>query len=129
MSSDALAITVTAQTDRYDENDDRWLAQVAEFRHELRVETGCVQVAAVPTPGMKGGLDQIILSLGSAGAFTTTIEMLRIWLARDRTRSVHAVWTDDQGASREVTLSAENADSTTLAPLVEALARKIEATS
>ncbi|SDJ48636.1 hypothetical protein SAMN05444157_3601 [Frankineae bacterium MT45] len=129
MSSNALALTVTAQTDRYDENDDRWLAQVAEFRHDLRVETGCVQLAAVSAPGMKGGLDQIILSLGSAGAFTTTIEMLRIWLARDRTRSLHALWTDDDGTQREVTFSAENADSRTLAPLVEALAHKIEASS
>lgn len=127
MSSDALVVTLSARTDRYDADDDRWVDQVAELRRSLRSETGAVQPAPAAVPGMKGAVDQLILALGSAGAFTATVEMLRVWLARDRTRSLHAEWIDDTGTQREVTLSAQNADSRTLAPLVEALSRKIGA--
>jgi membrane-associated two-gene conflict system component 1 (EACC1) len=129
MTSDALEVTLSARTDRYDADDDRWLDQVAELRRTLRQETGAVQAAPAAVAGMKGAVDQLILALGSAGAFTTTVEMLRVWLARDKTRSVHAEWTDENGTHCEATLSAENADSTTLAPLVEALSRKIGAVS
>lgn len=129
MDSNALAVTLTAQTERYSEDDERWLTQVAELHHQLRSETGAGIRSGVPVPGTKGMVDQLILALGSAGAFTTTIEMLRVWLARDRTRTVRACWTDDAGVERCVTLSADGADSATLAPLVEAAAQRMGATS
>jgi hypothetical protein len=127
MDSNAFAVTLALSTQRYSEDDDRWLQQVADLHRQLRSETG----GGVPPPasaaGMKGSIDELILALGSAGAFTTTVEMLRVWLSRDKTRSVTARWTDDDGTQQEVTLSADGADSATLAPLVEALAHKIGA--
>jgi hypothetical protein len=129
MDSNSLAVTLIPSTQRYSEDDDRWLQQVADLHQQLRSETGAGVPAQASAPGMKGSIDELILALGSAGAFTTTVEMLRVWLSRDRTRSVKAGWTGRDGIRQEVTLSADGADSATLAPLVEALAHKIEASS
>ena len=124
----ALAVSFTARTERYSDDDDRWLLQVAELNRTLREETGAAVRPDAAAPGTKGAVDQLILALGSAGAFTTTIEMLRVWLSRDRTRSVEARWTDGDGVMQCVSLSADMADSKTLAPLVAAVAQRIGAT-
>jgi Effector Associated Constant Component 1 len=129
MSTDTLAVTLTSHTDRYHEDDERWIAQVAELRRELRIETGAVQLPPASEPGKKGSVDQLVLALGSADVFSTALAMLGVWLARDKTRSVKAKWTDDAGVERQVTLSADNADAKTLAPLVEAVARRISTDS
>jgi Effector Associated Constant Component 1 len=127
MPSQQIAITLTAHNDRFDDDDDRWLAQLAELRRELRVETGAVTDGSTPIPGTKGSIDQLILTLGSAGVFTAAVETVRLWLSRDRLRTVQVSWQGDDGRQHEVHLSADNATSTTLAPLVEAVARRVEA--
>jgi hypothetical protein len=126
---DSLAVTITSHTDRYDEDDERWITQVAELRHDLRVETGSVQPSPPSLSGKKGSVDQIILALGSADVFTTALAMFKVWLARDKTRSLKANWIDENGIERSVTFSADNAGPTTLAPLIEAVAAQVSPVS
>jgi hypothetical protein len=83
-----LDIGLLPRSDRYDEEDERWREQVADLVHELRVETDAMKVSRTPVPGTKGSVDELILTLGSAGVFTTAVDVLRAWLARDKTRSV-----------------------------------------
>jgi hypothetical protein len=45
--------------------------------------------------GIKGGLDQIALELASPATVTGLVAVLRLWLRRDRKRSVHVKVTSD----------------------------------
>ena len=77
-----LEVGLVALNERYDDDDPRWRDQVADLVHELRRETESVQSRRAPVPGTKGTVDQLILALGSAGAFTAAVDVVRAWLAR-----------------------------------------------
>ena len=49
--------------------------------------------------GTKGGADQVIVALGSAGSFTAVVDCLRAWLGRDRDRRIDVRWVEN-GAER-----------------------------
>lgn len=66
--------------------------------------------------GAKGGPETIILALGTSGAFTFALNVIREWLRRDRSRSLHVAWTSD-GVRRQLTLQAEATDSDTFKEL------------
>ena len=125
--ADNLDINLVPRSDRYDDEDDRWRDQVADLVHELRVETEAVKVARMPVAGTKGSLDQLVLSLGSAGVFTAALDVMRIWLARDRTRSIELKYQDRQGKVQHLSVTAEHADEHALAPVIAAVAAQIEA--
>ena len=118
-----MDVSVVARNGRYAADDHRWLDQVAGLVRELRREAGPVHVHRTPVPGTKGAVDQLILTLGSAGAFTATVEIVRLRLARDRHRSVELTVTDAAGRERVVTATAENAGADALAPLIAAVSR------
>jgi hypothetical protein len=124
---DNLDINLVPHSDRYDRDDDRWLDQVADLVHELRVETEAIKVSRDPVAGTKGSLDQLVLSLGSAGVFTTALDVMRIWLSRDRTRSIELKYQDRQGKEQRLSVTAEHADEHALAPVIAAVAAQIEA--
>src|SRR5215472_18372667 len=89
---------------------------------DLRVETESLTVQRTPVPCTKGSLDQLILTLGSAGVFTTALDVLRIWLGRDKTRSVDLTYRDREGQEQHFSVTAQHADRETLAPLIAAVA-------
>jgi hypothetical protein len=124
---DNLDVNLVPHSDRFADDDDRWLDQVADLVHELRVETQAVRVARTPVAGTKGSLDQLVLSLGSAGVFTAALDVMRAWLARDRTRSIELTYQDRQGKQQRLSVTAEHADEHALAPVIAAVAAQIEA--
>jgi len=117
---ETLEIGLVARNDQYDDDDPRWLAQSATLVHDLRRDTGTVRLHRTPVPGTKGAVDQLILSLGSAGAFSVAVQLIGTWLKRDRHRSVELAFTDADGNPRSIRVSAENAGSDALAPLITA---------
>jgi hypothetical protein len=76
------------------------LVGVVEGALATRADASVTQAVA------KVGADAVILALGSAGAITAAVEALRLWLARDRRRSVQLSWTVG-GHHREVVLAAD----------------------
>jgi hypothetical protein len=124
-----LDVTLVPHSDKYEDDDDRWRDQVADLVRELRLETEALAVARTPVPGTKGALDQLVLTLGSAGVFTTAVDVLRAWLARDRTRSVELEYRDGRGEHQRLSVTAENAGEEALAPLVAAVAARIQGAS
>lgn len=120
--SGPLEIGLITKNDRYYEDDPRWLAQSAALVQELRRETGPVRLRRTPVPGTKGAVDQLVLSLGTAGAFSLAVQLINSWLSRDKHRSVEISFTDGEGNPRSVRVSAENAGSDALAPLIKAAA-------
>src|SRR5262245_40008575 len=122
-----VTIGLVPNSARYDADDDRWRDQVADLVRELKVETDALTVAHTPVPGTKGSLDSLVLALGSAGVFTTALDVLRVWLARDKTRSVDLSYTDRDGKRQRLNVTAMNSGSDTLAPVIAAVADQIEA--
>jgi hypothetical protein len=103
--------------------DQRWLDQVTQLVEDLSRDVGDVRVERIPEASSKGGADVIILALGSAGAFTALVDVLRLWLGRDHERAVTMTW-DEGGRSRRVTVQADSIDNATLRELALAAARR-----
>lgn len=91
----------------YDASDSRWLAQVETLLGSLKVNVGPVRKEVTPVAGQKGGLVDIIVALGSAGAVTAAVEVFRAWLGRDATRSLEIVTTVD-GVEKKITVTGTN---------------------
>lgn len=114
-------LVLEARTDKYDPQDDRWHDQVAELLSELNRGGGKVRQESESVAGKKGDVSTIILALGSAGAITAAVEIVRAWLARDQTRSLRVKRGDDvieldanrlsDGTFREFALKAFDMDS------------------
>ena len=122
-----MEITLTALSEKYDADDDRWRGQVGELVHQLRTETDALRLERTPMPGTKGAIDELIISLGSAGIFTAVEQVFRSWLARDKTRSIQLSIkakdsADQQEAMQRIQVSneRENAGTTSLGALLRA---------
>jgi hypothetical protein len=122
-----LDLALSPKSERYDADDPRWREQVAELVKDLRVETDALRVAHTGVPGTKGAVDEFILTLASAGVFSTALDVLRAWLARDKTRSVELSYEDAAGKDQHVSVTATNADVQTLEPVLVAMAARIAA--
>lgn len=66
-----------------------------------------------PVEGTKGAADQLIIALGSAGAFQAAVDCLRAWLGRDRDRRIDLRW-EENGVERSVALTGEAVDAETV---------------
>jgi hypothetical protein len=114
-----LRVSVTATSDRFAADDDRWLSQVRLLHEDLGRETPLV--TGQPTtvrPGTKGGwLPDVAVLLGPA-AVAGVVAVVKAWLVRDRDRTVHLVW-EVNGEKGEFTATASTADNTTLQAALE----------
>ena len=90
-SSEEFRVRVQASSERFDDDDDAWLHQRADL---ARGTAELPEVRLVPgaEAGAKGTADSMIIALGSAGAFRAAVAYWRLWLARDRTRSVELTY-------------------------------------
>jgi hypothetical protein len=123
-SSAALDLVIEPRTERFDPDDDRWRRQVSDLVNGLDAEVGGIRRESEQVPGAKGTVDTVILALGSAGAFTATVEFLRAWLTRDRSRRLDLSWEAD-GRTEHVTVSGDAIDMTALNRVAEAFADRI----
>jgi Effector Associated Constant Component 1 len=121
--SGQFEIAIEPRSHEYDDHDDRWRNQVIGLYSELRAQVDAVQRSR-EVPGMKGTLDELIVALGSAGAFTATVECLRAWLGRDRSRRIDVRW-DEDGAERFVTLTGDAIDVESVQGIAAAAARRV----
>lgn len=124
-SQQRFELTIEPFTTRFHPDDERWRAQVSQLHSALADEIGGVRRHRVPVHGAKGGVETVILALGSAGAFTAAAEYLRAWLGRDKTRSLEVSWTAD-GHQHVVTIRGEAMDASSFRAVAEAAARRLE---
>ncbi|MFX0200703.1 MAG: hypothetical protein ACFFCW_31675 [Candidatus Hodarchaeota archaeon] len=85
---DQFEMTIEAINEDYNPNDDRWIKQINQLYLDLQSEVGNVRKEVIPQEGRKGGLESIILALGSAGVITAAVDIFRAWLGRDRSRQL-----------------------------------------
>ena len=125
--SHTVDVGLTPRSGRYDDDDERWREQVADLARDLRLETDALRVEHTPVPGTKGATVELILALGEAGVFTTALEVLRAWLARDKTRAIDLSYRDRAGQQQHLEVTATNANDRALAPVIAAVAAQISA--
>lgn len=83
-----LELTIEPKNENYDPSDDRWIDQINDFVVDVQQEVGDVRKEVTPVEGRKGGIEAIILALGSAGAIKAFVDIIKVWITRDRNRSV-----------------------------------------
>jgi Effector Associated Constant Component 1 len=113
------------QSERFSPDDDRWLDHVAGLARELRVGTGALEVQRTSQPGAKGAAETLILALGTAGAFTAAVEVIKAWLGRDRSRTVEVSWQDGDDIGRFV-ISGDKIDNAALGAMAEVLTARLQ---
>jgi membrane-associated two-gene conflict system component 1 (EACC1) len=114
----SFEVVVEPHNDHYDPDDDRWRDQVATLVAALDAEVGMVRRGR-PVEGTKGAADQLIIALGSAGAFQAVVDCFRAWLVRDRDRRIDIRWVEG-GVERSVTLTGEAVDADTIRQIAKA---------
>lgn len=107
----------------YRPDDDRWHDQVVSLVSELHRQVD-VERRGAAVDGSKGSLDELVVALGSAGAFTAAVECLRAWLGRDRGRRIDIRW-DENGQQRYVTLTGDAIDVDSVREIAKAAARRV----
>jgi hypothetical protein len=118
-----LEVVVEPRNDRYDPDDDGWRDQVATLYADLDAQAGTIRRAR-PADGAKGGADQLIIALGSAGVFAAAVDCLRAWLGRDRDRRIDVHWVEN-GVERSVTLTGEAVDDKTVREVAKAAVARV----
>jgi membrane-associated two-gene conflict system component 1 (EACC1) len=116
-------VVIEPHTDEYSRDDNRWRAQVATLRRELQARVDTVDRGRL-VPGTKGAIDELMVALGSAGAFTAMVECIRAWLERDKSRRIEVRW-DENGVERFVTFQGDAVDSETVREIARAAAARI----
>ena len=111
-------IAVDPRNDHYDPDDERWQEQVRTLYTDLRGEVEVTRQDS-PSPGAKGMAEQVIIALGSAGAFEAAVTCFRVWLGRDRDRRIELRWKSGE-AERSVTLTGEAVDEETIRDIAKA---------
>ena len=101
--SDGLfEVEIEPRNDSYDPDDVGWLDQMATLYADLGAQVDTVR-GGRPVEGAKGAVEQLIVSLGSAGVFGAVVDCLRAWLGRDRDRRIDLRC---GGARRKILLAA-----------------------
>jgi Effector Associated Constant Component 1 len=118
-----LELAVEPHNDQYRTDDDRWRDQVATLFDELYGQVDVI-ARAQPVAGAKGALDQLVIALGTAGAFGATVDCFRAWLARDKDRRIDVRW-DEGGVERYVTLTGEGMDADSAREIARAAAARV----
>ena len=99
-----LEVSIEASSTDYAADDPGWRAQVVSLRTALRdADLDDVRRQETPAPGHKAGVEEVILALGTSGAITAAVEVIRAWLARDRSRRLTVRYRDgDRDVSVDV---------------------------
>jgi hypothetical protein len=123
--SQPLKVAIVPRSERFSPDDDRWRDHVAGLARELRVNTGALEVERAAQPGAKGAVETLILALGTAGTFTSAVEVIKAWLGRDRGRTVEVSWSDGDNNGKFV-IHGDRIDNATLGAMAEILTARLQ---
>jgi len=115
-------MSIHPRSSAYDASDARWINQVQILLSSLQVNVGQVRKEVTPVAGQKGGLVEIIVALGSAGALTAAVEVFKLWLSRDKTRSID-ITTKTGDVEKKITITGENISKELLAQALKQAAK------
>jgi hypothetical protein len=121
-----VEVAILPGTGKFDPEDERWRDQVAALHTALCEEAWDGSPAQRARAGPEGGgVDAVVLALGSSDALTAAVACFRAWLARDKTRTLTVTWTDEAGAERTVQVSGDNIDQASFQVLAEGIRSRL----
>lgn len=100
-------------------SDQRWRNQVDGLLADLKRGGAEVRKEVTPVDGAKGGLEAIILALGSSGALATVVPVFRAWLKRSDDRVIDIDGVID-GRVVKLKITGSNIDETTIRQALKA---------
>ena len=118
-----LELVIEPRSEEYSPDDDRWRAQVVSLRQELQAQVDTTEHGRL-VPGTKGTIAELVVALGSAGAFTAMVDCFRAWLSRDKHRRIDVRW-DEDGVERYVTFTGDAVDADTVREVARAAAARV----
>lgn len=124
--SPTVEVAISTETAKYAPDSPQWRREVAALHTDLQRETASLTTRSDSSTGTKGTAVDVILALGTSGALVAAVEIIRAWLGRDKTRTITATWTDEDGKERRFTLTGDNIDQQSLTALSESIGRMIE---
>jgi hypothetical protein len=124
-SDSQTRVGISAFSDRFDDDDADWLDQQAGIFAELQNLPGVTRETPAPA-GVKGTADVVILALGSAGAFTAAVETLRLWLTRDRSRSIEIAYRTADGREQSLVVRSTGLREDTFDDLLKAVRHQLD---
>ena len=123
-STPSFELAVTPANARFDPNDERWLEQVSEFIVQARRELPGTELRSVPVRGTKGAAAELIIALGTSGAFETALAFFRGWLGRDKDRGLVLKW-DAEGHRGDLSISGTHVPESAFDELADAIATRL----
>ena len=122
VTAESGEMSIQPRSSAYDASDARWVNQVQTLLSSLQVNVGQVRKEVTPVAEQKGGLVEIIVALGSAGAVTAVVEVFKLWLSRDKTRSID-ITTKTGDVEKKITITGENISKELLAQALKHAAK------
>jgi hypothetical protein len=119
--SPPLSVELRPRSDRFSPDHPNWSAQVTTLWEGLEETAGTVRRELAPVPGRKGGGETIILALGSAGAISAMVEVIKAWLSRDRSRSLEITSHVEGHGRRTITIHGEQVSDAAIREAVQGL--------
>ena len=124
-SQAVVEVAVQPMTSWYASDDERWIAQVSELRTALTSEVGGLRTPPI-TPGTKGVgemLAPLVVALSGRPVLGALVDVLDLWLSRDRHRSVELALSGPDGHQQKLTVRGNGMRSAEVEhALIEALA-------
>ncbi len=109
--SDTFELTVTSTA--FPPNDPRWRPQVEHLLADLKRAGGDLRREVTPVAGTKGGLESIVLALGTSGAITAAVTAFQAWIGRSQDRVVTITRKGKGGKKVTYTVDARNVSDAT----------------
>lgn len=107
-----IAVTLATDIVGLPVDDPRRIEQLVALQRTLAEQLDVTSVTT-PSPGTKGGLQEIVLQMTSPEGLTFLAAVLNTWCSRDRDRSVEVVWEESEGR-RSVKIDAHTVSDQTL---------------
>src|SRR5690606_35723508 len=108
--------------DDFSDDDPRWAAQVRVLVDQLNREAGDVRYDASKHTGdgKKGAAATVILALGTAGAFTAAVQVIKAFLQRDTKRKLELRRLGPNGEVETLVFETEGLSTPQVERLIEA---------
>ena len=125
MSVDVHQLQILPSVDGLNEHSPVIDDAVDDFREDVRAsrEIELVQGSPAPRDNSKGVFETIVVGLGGpagvAASAAALARIMRLWLERDRDRSLTIKLPDSKGAGTEIKISGENVSNDAILKAVE----------
>jgi hypothetical protein len=120
MATTGIKVALAASDEDYDPDDPGWRQQLGTLHRALVDAEIDIHLRAQPVDGDKGGVTELVLTLGTSGAISAAVTVLQTWLSRERRRQVTVTIDDGNHPVTTYTVDGTSASDTTIKEIMVA---------